>query len=194
MSSRTDAEVRDMVEQAKEQSTMTRSVVVPDRPLYEWPDGLWRYTVPPTLPTVFTAGYAGRTFDTGKPYTAAHLFHTAKLLDAVVLDVRTAPFSKDRPEWCQAGPLGLAARFRTRYRHVPALGNRNYRPADRAKGVEIADLESGLAEVLAIVSGGHSPILLCGCAELAGCHRSVIAAALGVAGQETKELTWFTRG
>jgi hypothetical protein len=57
-----------------------------------------------------------------------------------------------------------------RYRHLPALGNRNY----KGGSTDIVDLEEGVAQV-GELSSQQPVILLCVCAKLQRCHRLAVA-------------------
>lgn len=150
--------------------------------IFPWPDGKFRYIEPPAPGTVFTAGY-------GNAHKAVDLFKSVRAVDGVLLDIRTTPYSKGRPEWSSDGAKGLSALFQCRYRHVWQLGNRNYRTPER--GIEIADFEAGMREVAAVLLKGQSPVLLCGCTDYQTCHRRDVAEELAASGHETQELHWL---
>jgi hypothetical protein len=92
--------------------------------------------------------------------------------DAKLIDIRMSATSS-RPEWNGAS---LHATLGDRYIHIPEFGNRNY-----ANGgpIEIADVDAGMEAInrwkLFAASGSASIILMCGCRELEGCHRRVVA-------------------
>jgi uncharacterized protein (DUF488 family) len=125
---------------------------------------------------IYTAGYYGR--------QPEELLALAEERDAIVFDIRIHPASR-MPGWSG----GRLARFLgERYRHVPELGNRAYKSGGP---VEIADLETGLAQVLA---SPRPVILLCACRDFERCHRRVVAEALKRRGQSVRELDWSERG
>ena len=141
--------------------------------LHQWHETLWKYNAPPH---VFTAGYGNR--------PASALLETARDYKAFVLDIRLSPAS-NREEWNRAD---LYALFGVRYAHLPELGNLNYK--GKGGATEIADLECGILRVEEYLSAGKWPILLCGCAKEAGCHRAVVGAALWERGWRVGELVW----
>ena len=128
---------------------------------------------------IFTAGYSGR--------TPGELCALADRLEADIFDIRLSCRSR-RPEW-NKGPLSRL--FGDRYRHVPALGNLNFKGevvgADPGR-VILANPEAGIAEIL---QHPRPVILLCQCKDLCGCHRSDVAALLSGRPELTvEEVTW----
>lgn len=115
---------------------------------------------------VYLTGYGGERSRKGesKPGTLAAL---VQAMDATLLDIRHVPWSK-APCW-QKG--SLQALLGDRYRHLPALGNANYR-GQFGEGYRIVDLRHGLEQVLCCE---RTPILLCGCEDYESCHRSYVA-------------------
>lgn len=113
------------------------------------------------MPALYTVGYSGRL-----PHDLQAL---AEHLDAVVVDIRFSPSSRS-PDWT-AGRL--QKRLGERYRHLPALGNRNYQGGP----LEFVDLEAGVVKVGQLLSQ-RSVILLCGCADVQRCHRLPVAEAI----------------
>lgn len=111
--------------------------------------------------TIYTAGY-------GAGWSPAILVEVLDQYAAMLLDIRMKPWSKTMA-WQKPS---LQARLGTsRYLHVPALGNLNY-----ATGGAIV-LQSPAAGVR-IVGGQlelRNVLLLCGCREVASCHRTVAA-------------------
>ena len=90
--------------------------------------------------------------------------------NVIVLDIRYSPRSRC-PEWSRKR---LAERFEGRYRHVPELGNVNYRSPELP--IQLAHEFDGLWSVLFWVVNNRSDVcLLCACADVAGCHRWVVA-------------------
>ena len=92
-------------------------------------------------------------------------------LDAALADIRTTPFSRTY-QWTKGALQNLVGQ---RYRHVKSLGNVNYRSGGP---VEIADYQRGKREVERLLSTYSGVILLCGCLDLASCHRLTVANAL----------------
>jgi uncharacterized protein (DUF488 family) len=118
---------------------------------------------------VYTIGYSGR-----KP---AEILEIARDLDATVFDVRFSPRSRV-PHWTRGR---LEALLGDRYRHVRALGNRNYRGGP----TDLVDFPAGLE----LIRESNRPvILMCACKDPAFCHRSTIAEKLRRAGMEVTEL------
>lgn len=114
--------------------------------------------------TIYTLGYQG-----WKPDA---ITQTAARLDAVVVDVRLKPFSRYRP-W--TGPA-FKARLGESYLWLHAFGNINYRlPIEQAK---LVDYDAGKKVVAEILATGRPVILMCGCADLATCHRRIVAERL----------------
>jgi uncharacterized protein (DUF488 family) len=118
-------------------------------------------------PTIYTAGYAA------PGWTPAGLRAEAERLGALVVDVRLFPRSQ-RAEWDQ---VALERELGDSYLHVPELGNRAYRSRGQ---IEIADPEGGVARVAPLLVE-RSVILLCQCAQVASCHRRIVAALVQAA-------------
>lgn len=97
----------------------------------------------------------------------AELLRLATELNAVVVDVRLSPRSRN-PEW--NGGRVAALLPPGRYRHEPRLGNLNYKGGP----IKIRDLRAGTTTVLSILARQRA-ILLCVCADGETCHRAVIA-------------------
>lgn len=112
--------------------------------------------------TIYTMGYAG--------WAPAALRDEVARLGAAVVDVRIAPTSKS-PQWRREA---LAELLGPRYRHMPALGNRN---AFTGGPAELAAPEQALVPAAALLAAGPV-VLLCGCADPARCHRGLAAAYL----------------
>ena len=113
------------------------------------------------LHKLYTYGYSGRTSD--------ELQTLAEQLQAVVADIRFSPRSRI-PDW-SAGRLQKL--LGDRYRHLPALGNQNYRGGP----VEFVDLATGVVEVGELLRQ-QPVILLCVCAGAWRCHRLPAAEAI----------------
>jgi uncharacterized protein (DUF488 family) len=73
--------------------------------------------------------------------------------------------------------------LKNRYRHVAALGNRNYKTHDK---IQIHNLEIGIR---LIESWNANVILLCACENLEKCHRRVVKNELEKRGREVEEIT-----
>jgi len=142
----------------------------------------------PRRPQLYTAGYTGK-----KP---AMLLAVAERLGAVIVDIRYKPFSR-APMWTRASMQRV---WGERYVYVHSLGNVNYKGGE----VIFQDLETGLRTVRSMLLGsqpqllpeflrsepGVSVILLCGCMEVANCHRRLAAEAIAARmGIEWRELT-----
>ena len=126
-----------------------------------------------------------RFFTTG--YTGKRVEQLPGLLDfygAVLADIRFAPVSRHL-QWTRDY---LSLMLKNRYRHVAALGNRNYKTHD---SIQIHNLEIGIR---LIQSWETNVILLCACAEIENCHRRVVKNELEKRGAQVEELTsWDTR-
>jgi hypothetical protein len=116
------------------------------------------------MKTIYTSGYlAGWTPETLKT--------TCEELGALLLDIRYSPHSR-RPEWDRAALRNLFGQVR--YRHEPALGNRNY---NNGKEIALAAPEHAVDRLRVALK--YTPVvLLCACREATACHRSVAAAFL----------------
>ena len=122
---------------------------------------------------LYTLGYIG--------WTVEALTHTVLALEAVLADIRYSPRSRV-PHWNQSR---LARLLGQQYRHVKALGNRNYKGGD----IELVDLPGGLRQIEALLADYKAVVLMCACCELGTCHRRVVADACRDAlGLETSEL------
>lgn len=119
----------------------------------------------------FTTGYTGKQVE----QLPALLDKT----DAVLADIRFAPTSRHL-QWTRNY---LSLMLKNRYRHVAALGNRNYKTHDR---IQIHNLEIGIR---LIESWDANVILMCACAELENCHRRVVKNELERRGREVREIT-----
>lgn len=118
--------------------------------------------------TLYTLGYQG--------LKQEHLQEWVRRLDAFLVDIRFSPRSR-HPAFSRAG---LTRVFGDRYRHLPALGNRNYKGA----GPVVLDNPGlGGAQVKPMLEE-RPVILMCVCWNLSECHRRVaadlIAAQTGV--------------
>jgi hypothetical protein len=123
----------------------------------------------------YTTGYTGKAVE--------QLPGLLDFYDAVLADIRFAPHSRHL-QWTKNY---LALMLKERYRHVAALGNRNYKTAG---AIQIHNLEIGIR---LIQSWEKNVILLCACQDLENCHRRVVKNELEKRGQEVAELaSWDT--
>lgn len=119
---------------------------------------------------IYTLGYSGR--------SPAEIKQLVDNLDAVLLDIRFSPRSRI-PHW--AGKNLRALLGETRYQHLKALGNRNYKGGP----IALVDYEAGQA---AITQAKRPVILMCVCHDYHTCHRAVVAERLRAAGFQVTEL------
>ena len=122
------------------------------------------------LHALYTFGYSGRT-----PHELQTL---AEKLNAVVVDIRFSPRSRI-PDWSGGRLQNLLG---DRYRHLPSLGNRNYKGGP----IEFVDLEAGVVEVGELLRQ-QPVILLCVCADVQRCHRLPAAEAIATRYEVTVE-------
>lgn len=113
--------------------------------------------------TLYTLGYGG--------HTPAQIKAYVDQLGATLIDVRYAARSM-RPEWRGAAIRALVGPMR--YFHLRCLGNINY----KSDGPIVLDNPNGAVWTVRWVLDERPAILLCGCADHAGCHRTVAAAWL----------------
>ncbi|HEY0459429.1 MAG TPA: DUF488 family protein [Pyrinomonadaceae bacterium] len=119
----------------------------------------------------FTTGYTGKSVE--------QLPALLDFYDAVLADIRFAPVSRHL-QWTKNY---LSLMLKNRYRHVAALGNRNYKTHDK---IQIHNLEIGIR---LIESWNANVILLCACENLEKCHRRVVKNELEKRGREVEEIT-----
>lgn len=117
------------------------------------------------MPTIYTVGYA-------RLRELKRLVDLAADLDAVVVDVRYQPYTSFKG-WSRTD---LHACLGRGYRWVVGFGNVNYRGGP----VRLHDPAHGLAVVAPLLEA-QSVILLCGCADVATCHRRLVADLLAEA-------------
>jgi uncharacterized protein (DUF488 family) len=110
---------------------------------------------------LYTLGYTG--------LLPADLLQLTQHLDAVLADIRFSPYSR-HPQWHKANLLDLLG---DRYRHIPELGNVNYK-GDLGAGIILKDVEQGTIEVARLIQQ-QSVILLCACKDWHACHRQTAA-------------------
>ena len=111
--------------------------------------------------TIYTLGYVG--------WKMEEIEAVVKRLDAILVDVRMVPRSR-APIW---NGSTLHKRLGDRYVWLRELGNRNYKGT--VDQIEIADFPAGATKLQAIAATGRAIILLCGCPDVATCHRKVLA-------------------
>lgn len=111
-------------------------------------------------------GYSGQDVHALKAWLEAH--------DGRLIDIRMKPSARD-PRWRQAY---LAKHLGPHYRHVPALGNVNFRGGP----IELADPEAGLAALRAWLQDGQTLVVMCICRDYQVCHRRTVAEVLEAAG------------
>lgn len=102
-------------------------------------------------------------------------------LDAVVVDVRYSPHSKD-PLWSGASLAGALGEGH--YEHVAAWGNRNYQGGP----VDLVDPVVGIRAVEKALERKPNVILLCACWNQWTCHRHEVGRCLEAAGFQTEEM------
>ncbi len=124
---------------------------------------------------IFTTGYTGKNINDLKPMLEA--------LDAMLIDVRFAPFSQVMC-WRK---VYLKVLLGDSYRHVPNLGNRTF----KEDKITIQNLKLGIETVLHL---SENCVLMCACDKLENCHRRLIVEELSKMGIEAVELKdWKTR-
>lgn len=124
---------------------------------------------------IYTTGYTGKDVNDLKPML--------KALDAMLIDIRFAPFSQVM-HWRK---VYLKSLLGEKYRHIPNLGNRTY----KENKITIQNLKLGVETIL------HLPfniVLMCACEKTENCHRRLIVEELTNRDCETEEiLSWKTR-
>ena len=94
------------------------------------------------------------------------LLRVAKKLDAIVVDARFSPRSRN-PTWNQGN---LKTLLKDRYEHVQQIGNRNYHGGP----IEFVDVDEGVEQVGNLLML-KSVILMCMCPNRDKCHRTEFA-------------------
>jgi hypothetical protein len=105
---------------------------------------------------LYTIGYTG--------WTTEDLRAEVLALGATLVDIRASPTSRT-PHWRQDALRDLVGP--RNYRHMPELGNRH---DGNGGSVELIAPEEALGPVASLLRRGPV-MLLCGCANLGGCHR-----------------------
>jgi hypothetical protein len=121
-------------------------------------------------------------------YQTTNITELAQLVkdhDALLADIRYRPYSA-YPGWRQDSLKTLVGS--ENYEHVHTLGNVNYRGGP----IQLLRPEAGFKIVQAMLRE-RNVILLCGCYELATCHRLVVASYIAerIAGLEVEHLAGF---
>jgi hypothetical protein len=128
------------------------------------------------LKNFYTTGYTGKAVE--------QLPALLDFNDAILADIRFAPVSRHL-QWTRNY---LSLMLKDRYRHVAALGNRNYKTHGGA--IQIHNLEIGIR---LIQSWETNVILMCACQDLENCHRRLVKAELERRGCDVQEITsWDT--
>jgi uncharacterized protein (DUF488 family) len=126
------------------------------------------------MKNIFTTGYTGKDVNDLKPLL--------KVLDAMLIDIRFAPYSQVM-HWRK---VYLKALLGEKYRHMPNLGNRTY----KEEKISIQNLNLGIETVINLP---FNLVLMCACENKEKCHRRLIVEELARREIETEEiLTWKT--
>jgi len=139
---------------------------------------------------VYTIGYGNR--------DAERFWETLRGVGVTVLvDVRSAPYSRHRPEFSKRALQSEASRLGFAYRFLGAeLGGRPEAPTCYVDGRvvyarcrERAPFREGIIAVAALATQDRTPCLMCAEADPANCHRTeLISPALIDAGVEVVHL------
>ena len=108
---------------------------------------------------IYTLGYSG--------WRIEDIEAEIDRLDAILADVRMVPRSRV-PQWNGAT---FARRLGDRYVWLREFGNQDY----KGSTIQIVDLAGGEAKLKTFDSRFKAVILLCGCRDVAVCHRKVVA-------------------
>lgn len=124
---------------------------------------------------IYTTGYTGKDINDLKPMLEA--------LDAILIDIRFAPFSHVM-HWRK---IYLKSLLGDKYRHLSNLGNRTF----KENKITIQNLLLGVETILSLP---FNLVLMCACEKTANCHRRLIVEELAKREVETEEIsTWKTR-
>jgi uncharacterized protein (DUF488 family) len=118
--------------------------------------------------TIYTLGYSG--------WKIEDVEAVMERFAAILVDVRMVPRTRWQPQWNAAV---LHARLGERYVWLREFGNRNYKGTFAE--IEIADFPAGEKRLREIITPGRAVVLLCGCRDVAVCHRKVVAEMLAQA-------------
>lgn len=88
--------------------------------------------------------------------------------NTLLVDIRLSPLSRWSPAW--RGSV-LARRYGSRYQHLPAFGNVNYRTSG---SIQLADVDAGIEWAMKHLLQGEHLVLLCACKDYVRCHRKVV--------------------
>jgi uncharacterized protein (DUF488 family) len=119
---------------------------------------------------IFTTGYTGKAVE--------QLPALLDFYEAILADIRFVAHSRHL-QWTKNY---LTLMLKSRYRHVPALGNRNYKTGD---AIQIHNLKLGIR---LLESWQTNVILMCACENLENCHRRIVARELEMRGYKVKEI------
>lgn len=120
---------------------------------------------------IFSTGYTGKQVEQLPALLEHH--------EAVLADIRFAPYSRHL-QWRKDY---LTLLLKNRYRHIPQLGNRNYKSEG---AIQIQNLEIGIR---LLESWQTNIILMCACTDLEKCHRRIVIHELETRGYEIEEIT-----
>lgn len=120
----------------------------------------------------FTIGYNGR--------NVAEIVEFLDKHSAVLADIRSVKTTGDL-EWSRDY---LSLMLKKRYRHVGALGDRNF--GKPGAEIQIQNLSAGIRF---IELWETNVIFLCACEDYQTCHRRIIAEELAKRGHSVEELT-----
>lgn len=91
---------------------------------------------------------------------------------AVLVDIRLSPRSRWQPQFNRSA---LASTYPGAYLWLgDTLGNLNYKPEDREKGIKLVKPETGIARLITGMRKGFIPIIMCACKEFTTCHRHTV--------------------
>lgn len=113
------------------------------------------------MQTLYTLGYCG--------HTPAQIKQHVDRLGAILCDIRLHARSM-APQWRGAAICALVGP--ERYLRLPCLGNLNYKTGGP---IDLANPEGAVMRLTWVLSE-RPAILLCGCADHVGCHRTPAAA------------------
>lgn len=114
---------------------------------------------------VIEFGYAGRG-------SKERLQELMKDKNVVLVDIRATPRCKWEPAFNRNS---LAEDYRGQYLWLgDELGNKNYRPEDREKGIQLVKPESGIPRLMLGLEKGFTLVLFCACREYESCHRHTV--------------------
>lgn len=122
-------------------------------------------------PCIYMTGFAGQNFTL--------LPDLLDYLDAVLIDIRFAPATSKEIQWRKDY---LRLLLKDRYRHVPHLGNRAAKEADKPA---IQNLTLGIKIITEMRA---NLLLMCQCRTKEACHRMIISESLKRQGFDTQEI------